>query len=67
MAQCWISAFIKDFVVHPGWRRRGLGAALMLHTLNVFQARGAAAVTLKVKTANSTAFRLYERMGMTPV
>src|SRR6185436_6845611 len=52
VAQCWTSEFIKDFAVHPRWRRRGIGRALLLHVFRVFQERGAQWVDLKVQTDN---------------
>lgn len=67
-AICWQSAFIKDLAVHPGWRRRGLGAALLAHVFCVFRARGAAHVDLKTNTVgNADAMRLYRRAGMVEV
>lgn len=64
-AQCWISAYVKDVVVHPRYRRRGIGRALLLHIFRVFQDRGAEAVDLKVEISNPTgAILLYESLGM---
>jgi mycothiol synthase len=61
----WKEGFVKDLVVHPAHRERGLGAALMLHTFRHFKARGAPTVTLKTDSINtSQAWRLYERLGM---
>jgi mycothiol synthase len=61
----WKEGYVKDLVVHPSQRRRGLGEALMLHTFRHFKARGAPAVTLKTDSINtSQAWRLYERLGM---
>ena len=68
IAHCWTSAFIKDLAVHPDWRRRGVGRALLLHAFGVFQRRGAPSVTLKVDPDNpSGAGRLYQANGMRPV
>ena len=65
IAQCWTNPFIKDLAVHPGWRRRGIGRALLLHVFRVFQERGAVAVDLKVQTHNpSGAVQLYRSLGM---
>jgi ribosomal protein S18 acetylase RimI-like enzyme len=65
IAQCWTSAFVKDLVVHPSWRRRGVGEALLLHAFGLFRARGAKFVDLKVLDDNpSGAYRLYSRVGM---
>ena len=61
---CWTSAFVKDIVVDESWRRRGLGEALLRHAFQTFAARGADAVELKVEATNTSAVRLYERLGM---
>jgi ribosomal protein S18 acetylase RimI-like enzyme len=61
----WREGFVKDLVVHPEHRRRGLGAALLQHTFRHFHAQGARRVTLKTDSRNtSQAWRLYERVGM---
>jgi ribosomal protein S18 acetylase RimI-like enzyme len=68
VALCWGEGFVKDLAVHPEWRRRGIGEALLLHAFAVFAARGASSVGLKVDADNPTgALRLYERVGMRPV
>jgi ribosomal protein S18 acetylase RimI-like enzyme len=67
-AQCWASGFVKDLVVHPRARRRGLAEALLLTAFQAFRRRGAAHVDLKVETDNPTgAVRLYRRLGMREV
>ena len=64
-AQCWTSAFVKDLVVHPDFRKRGIGRALLLHIFQVFQRWGARAVDLKVQPDNpSGAVRFYTSLGM---
>ena len=61
----WDEGFVKDLVVHPDWRGRGLGKALMLQTFAEFSRRGLPRVTLKTDSNNPTqAWRLYERVGM---
>jgi mycothiol synthase len=61
----WKEGYVKDLVVHPAWRRRGLGEALLRRTLATFRERGASHVGLKVLSNNPTgAWRLYERVGM---
>lgn len=65
--QGWTPGFIKDLAVAPGFRGRGLGAALMNHAFAVFAARDISHVDLKVETAEQTARRLYARLGMVEV
>jgi mycothiol synthase len=61
----WDEGYIKDLVVHPAWRGRGLGKALVLQTFGEFSRRGLPRVTLKTDSNNPTqAWRLYERLGM---
>jgi ribosomal protein S18 acetylase RimI-like enzyme len=64
VAQGWTSAFIKDLVVHPRVRRRGIGQALLQHCFHLYRQRGEAHVDLKVLESNLDARRLYERAGM---
>ena len=61
----WDEGYIKDLVVHPEWRGRGLGKALVHQTFREFKQRGLPRVTLKTDSNNPTdAWRLYERVGM---
>lgn len=54
--------------VTPSWRGRGLGEALLLHSLASFEARGYGSAALNVDVDNATgALRLYEKAGMSPV
>ena len=51
--------------VKPGWRGRGLGLALLLHSSAELRAHGRSRVDLGVDAENTTgALRLYERAGM---
>ena len=68
VAQCWTSAFIKDLVVHPGVRRRGIATALLGSVFWEFRRRGMRHVDLKVQLDNPTgAVRLYKALGMREV
>jgi ribosomal protein S18 acetylase RimI-like enzyme len=68
VCQCWTTAFVKDLVVHPAARRKGLGEALLHHAFTEFAARSAKSIDLKVEADNpSGARRLYERVGMVEV
>ena len=60
--------FIKDLVVHPLARRRGVAEALLMTAFWEFQRRGEKQVDLKVQTDNPTgAVRLYKKLGMREV
>ena len=68
VAQCWTSAFIKDLVVHPLTRRRGIATALLRRVFWEFRRRGVKHVDLKVQADNPTgAVRLYKALGMREV
>ncbi|MFL5582951.1 MAG: GNAT family N-acetyltransferase [Gemmatimonadaceae bacterium] len=54
--------------VRPGWRRRGLGEALLLSAFAALRGRGLSRIGLGVDAENVTgALRLYERAGMRAV
>jgi ribosomal protein S18 acetylase RimI-like enzyme len=68
VAQCWTSSFVKDLVVHPLARRRGIGEALLRTVFLEFRHRGEKHVDLKVQLDNPTgAVRLYKKLGMREV
>ena len=53
--------------VHPDVRRRGVGARLLDHLLDLGRARGSALITLEVRRSNTPAIGLYERAGFVVV
>ncbi len=55
------AAYIETIEVHPEWRRRGIGAGLLLRVEDSARAAGATAIWLHVDAENSAAIRLYER------
>jgi ribosomal protein S18 acetylase RimI-like enzyme len=63
LCHCWSVPFVKDLVVAEGWRRRGLGTALLTLALQTFAARGATSIDLKTDIENETAQSLYKRLG----
>ena len=65
--QCWRVPFVKDLVVESGWRRRGIGAALLSRALAEFADRGASSVDLKTDIDNVKAQSLYRRLGFVVV
>jgi ribosomal protein S18 acetylase RimI-like enzyme len=67
---CWREeegrGWVKDIAVRSDHRGRGLGRALLQHTLHEYAARGAERVGLKVDSSNPTgALELYQRLGFT--
>lgn len=56
-------AHINNFAVHPEWRRRGIGRALLAHTLTEAAGLGAPKATLEVRAGNTVAIALYEAGG----
>ena len=54
---------INNLAVAPEWRRRGVGAGLLVFVLGVAAAEGATRATLEVRRSNEPARRLYERFG----
>ncbi|MEP7116221.1 MAG: ribosomal protein S18-alanine N-acetyltransferase, partial [Acidobacteriota bacterium] len=58
-------AHINNFAVHPEFRRRGIGRALLTHSLTQAEAIGAPKATLEVRASNVAALALYEHGGFT--
>jgi mycothiol synthase len=59
--------WLEDVGVHPAWRQRGLGLAMLYHSFGGFFARGVTRCGLSVDAHNASgAVRLYERAGMAP-
>ena len=56
-------AHINNFAVHPEWRRRGIGRALLVHTLAQAADLGAPKATLEVRAGNTAAIALYQAGG----
>ncbi len=54
---------IGNVAVHPDWRRRGIGRALMEAAVGLMQERGGRWAGLMVEHDNLPALRLYEKMG----
>ena len=60
-------AHITTFAVLPDWRRRGIGARLMLAVLRLSVELRASVATLEVRLSNVGARMLYQRFGFRPV
>jgi ribosomal protein S18 acetylase RimI-like enzyme len=58
--------WLEDVGVHPAWRKRGLGLAMLYQSFATFYERGVTRCGLSVDAHNASgATRLYERAGMT--
>jgi [ribosomal protein S18]-alanine N-acetyltransferase len=60
-------AHVTTFAVLPAWRRKGVGARLLLAVLHLAMEVGASVATLEVRLGNVAARRLYQRFGFRPV
>lgn len=60
---CWTGAFIKDIVVDPAVRGRGVAGALLTMALLACQALEAPYVDLKTDVDNVKAQSVYRRLG----
>ncbi|NLM74304.1 MAG: ribosomal protein S18-alanine N-acetyltransferase [Clostridiaceae bacterium] len=54
---------ITNIAVHPDYRRRGYGAALIENLISIARNNGINAITLEVRPSNRAAISLYERFG----
>ncbi len=59
-------AHITTLAVHPSYRRRGLGAHLLRHLMELARRRGASRVTLEVREQNHAAIAMYQKFGFEP-
>ncbi len=59
----WRWAHIMNVCVAPNLRRRGIGARIMRHLMEVARHEGAVGAWLEVRPNNSEALRLYRRLG----
>ncbi len=54
---------MMNVAVHPEYRRRGIGEALVLALCEALKARGNASLALEVRASNEPAKALYEKLG----
>jgi ribosomal-protein-alanine N-acetyltransferase len=54
---------INNLAVRREFQGRGLGTAILEHAIQAAAKRGATRATLEVRRSNTTALRLYERLG----
>lgn len=58
---------VNNLAVHPRWRGRGLGRALLRGVMAAAAAQGIRRATLEVRRSNTAALRLYEGEGFSIV
>lgn len=54
---------ITNVAVHPDWRRRHIGEAIIKTLIDVTEKNGVTAHTLEVRASNIAAQKLYEKFG----
>ncbi len=57
--------YISDIALHPDYRRRGIGEAMMRWALSRFREDGQRTAALTVSTDNRAAIALYRKLGFT--
>lgn len=65
VARTW--ATIEDVFVHPDWRSRGLGTALVRHCSDWASEMGASGLSLQVAARNGRGREFYARLGFREV
>lgn len=61
--QAWNTGFVKELAVDEGYRRNGIGHALVSKLADHARAKGLQQLSLKVVLSNRGAFRFYTRLG----
>ena len=57
------AAWLEDMVVHPDWRRQGIGWQLLNHALAAARMAGCTRISLLTDGVNRPAMRFYSRAG----
>ena len=60
---CTDESDVMNVAVHPDFRRRGIGEALVNVLVAELKAMGSHCLTLEVRASNAPAIALYEKMG----
>ena len=58
---------MMNIAVHPDYRRRGIGEALVLELVRLLKEAGNECLTLEVRSSNEPAKTLYAKMGFAEV
>jgi ribosomal-protein-alanine N-acetyltransferase len=54
---------VNNIAVHPEFRGKGIGEALMRHVIDKVRKNGATFMTLEVRLSNAAAVTLYKKLG----
>lgn len=54
---------VNNIAVHPDFRGKGIGEALMRHVIEKVRRNGATFMTLEVRLSNAAAVTLYKKLG----
>ncbi len=55
--------FVNEVGVRDGWKRRGIGAAIIVRLFEVARARGCRGIWLGTESDNGAALALYRKLG----
>lgn len=58
---------LLNICVHPDWQRHGFGQQLVEFLLEAARAKGVGTALLEVRVSNTSAYRLYSRLGFNEV
>ena len=58
---------MMNVAVHPGFRRKGIGEQLILALVEELKARECVSLTLEVRSSNTPAIAMYEKLGFTQI
>lgn len=58
---------VNNIAVHPDYRRRGLGEALLRHVIKRAKDQGVNFISLEVRRSNLAAQSLYRKLGFEPL
>ena len=58
---------MMNVAVHPDWRKKGVGTALINELINTLRLNGSHSLMLEVRASNAPAISVYEKLGFVEV